>query len=190
MAVSLDKKIHRHMTIQDIFTEFPHRSQKLAHELTSRGLQCVGCQAATYETLEAGAMGHGMTSQEVDQLVDCLNTIVLENTDHETITMTPRAAEKYLQILDSEGKEGWGIRFMEKPGGCGGLEFSLDYSKHALDTDLTFESQGIEIHIHQDLVSRFMGTELDYLDGLHGSGFKFSNPNVSSSCACGASHTY
>ena len=31
------------------------------------------------------------------------------------------------------------------------------------------------------------GTEIDYVEGLHGSGFKFQNPNVKSTCGCGSS---
>ena len=31
------------------------------------------------------------------------------------------------------------------------------------------------------------GTEIDYVEGLHGAGFKFQNPNVKSTCGCGSS---
>ena len=30
-------------------------------------------------------------------------------------------------------------------------------------------------------------TEVDYVEGLHGAGFKFNNPNVKSTCGCGSS---
>jgi len=33
------------------------------------------------------------------------------------------------------------------------------------------------------------GTEIDFVTGLMGSGFKFNNPNVRHSCACGESFT-
>ena len=33
------------------------------------------------------------------------------------------------------------------------------------------------------------GTEIDFVEGLMGSGFKFNNPNVRHSCACGESFT-
>ena len=32
-----------------------------------------------------------------------------------------------------------------------------------------------------------VGTEIDYVEGLHGAGFKFHNPNVKSTCGCGSS---
>jgi iron-sulfur cluster assembly accessory protein len=31
------------------------------------------------------------------------------------------------------------------------------------------------------------GTEIDYVEGANGSGFKFGNPNVSGTCGCGSS---
>jgi len=31
------------------------------------------------------------------------------------------------------------------------------------------------------------GTEVDYIDGLYGAGFKFNNPNTTSTCGCGSS---
>jgi iron-sulfur cluster assembly accessory protein len=31
------------------------------------------------------------------------------------------------------------------------------------------------------------GTEIDYVESTHGSGFKFGNPNVTSTCGCGSS---
>jgi iron-sulfur cluster assembly accessory protein len=33
------------------------------------------------------------------------------------------------------------------------------------------------------------GTEVDYVSGLMGAGFKFNNPNVRHQCACGESFT-
>ena len=41
-----EKKISKEMTIEEIFAYFPHKSQKLAQEMTNRGLHCVGCGAA------------------------------------------------------------------------------------------------------------------------------------------------
>jgi iron-sulfur cluster insertion protein len=32
-----------------------------------------------------------------------------------------------------------------------------------------------------------VGTEIDYVEGLSGAGFKFNNPNVKSTCGCGSS---
>lgn len=192
MTATQDQKqeIHRQMTIEDILTQFPHKAQRLAQEITAAGLHCVGCQAATWETLEAGMYGHGMTDAQIDGLVAKLNAILAEVIDVTTITLTQRAAEKYREILAEEGKEGWGIRLGHRMAGCSGFEYELDYSEKAEPGDACFLSQGIEIHVEEELLPFLMGVEVDYVKGLHGAGFKISNPNVRSSCGCGSSHGY
>lgn len=186
----MNQQIHRDMTIEDIFKQFPHKSQKLAQEMTNSGLHCVGCSASTWETVEAGMMSHGMNGDEIDRLIGRLNAILAEKEDLSTISLTPKAAQKFLSILEEEGKTGWGLRFGEKAAGCSGFEFFLDFSEKAKPEDLVIESQGIQIHVHNKSVNRLMGSVIDFVDGLHGAGFKVSNPNVKSACGCGSSHGY
>jgi iron-sulfur cluster assembly accessory protein len=182
--------IHRHMTIEEILSMFPHKAQRLSQEITGAGLHCVGCQAATWETLEAGMLGHGMSNEHIEKLLQRLNALLEEESDTTTITVTPRAAAKYSQILTEEGKHGWGMRFAERAAGCSGFEYALDYSEKASNDDTVFESSGIQIHVKKAMVPRLLGSVIDYVDGLRGSGFKITNPNVRSACGCGTSHNY
>lgn len=182
--------IHRQMTIEEILGMFPHKAQKLSQEITNAGLHCVGCHAATWETLEGGMVGHGKTNEEIDRLVTRLNALLAEKVEHNTISITPRAAAKFLEILAEEGKQGWGLRYGEELGGCSGFEYVLDYSEKADADDETFSGNGIDIHVKKAIVPRLMGSEIDYVDGIRGSGFKISNPNVKSSCGCGKSQGY
>lgn len=182
--------IARTMTIEEILSLFPHKAQRLAHEITKAGLHCVGCHAATWETLEAGMMGHGMNDEAIDRLVGALNKLLNEECDPMTIALTPRAAKKYLEILAEEGKEGWGLRFDDRMAGCSGFEYILDYCEKAEDDDETFISQGVHIYIKKSKRTRLLGSEIDFIDGLQGSGFKVSNPNAKTSCGCGTSHNY
>lgn len=184
------KKIHQQMTIEEILSLFPSKAQRLSQEITNAGLHCIGCHAATWETLEAGMMGHGMNQEAIDRLVMRLNTLLEEEVDDTTITITNRAAKKYLEILEEDGKQGWGLRFAERMAGCNGFEYALDYSEKALPDDTVFESMGIQIHVNNCMAKRLLGSVIDYVDGLQGSGFKISNPNVKSSCGCGTSHGY
>ncbi|ADI38360.1 Iron-binding protein iscA [Waddlia chondrophila 2032/99] len=188
--MTTQEMIHPQMTIEEILSKYPHKAQKLAQELTNAGLHCVGCQAATWETLEVGMLGHGMSQESIQRLTKKLNQVLLEETDRTTITLTPRAARKYVQILEEEGKNGWGIRFTEKMAGCNGFEYVLDYSEKAQEDDEVFISQEIEIHVNKALVDRLLGAEIDYIDALQNSGFKVTNPNVRSACGCGTSHGY
>ncbi|MCY3973923.1 MAG: iron-sulfur cluster assembly accessory protein [Simkaniaceae bacterium] len=178
------------MTIGDLFVLYPDKSQRLAQELTNAGLACAGCHAAVYETLEAGMLGHGMDDAEIDEVVERLNMIVLRPTDNKSITLTERAAERFKQILKQDGKEGHALRFADKPGGCGGFEYVLDISKGKEEDDLLFLSRGVDIHVKKSMESRLLGSEIDYVEGLMGAGFKVVNPNVRGSCSCGQSQSY
>ena len=170
---------------------FPHKAQRLSQEITNAGLHCIGCNAATWETLEAGMYGHGKSEAQINDLLEKLNALLKEQVDTSSITVTPRAAQKFLSILESENKKGWGMRFEERLSGCNGFEYALDYSEKAdPEKDQIFESNGIEVHVEKAKIDRLVGSEIDYLDGLQGAGFKISNPNVKSSCSCGTSHGY
>ena len=184
------QQIHRELTIEQIFAKFPHKSQKLAQEMTNSGLHCVGCGAATWETLEAGMLSHGFAEEEIDDMVNRLNGILGEESDANAISMTQRAAEKFKKILAEDGRVGWGLRFADRAAGCSGFEYVLDYSETAQPDDQVFLSHGVEIHVSKAVIDRLMGSEIDYVDGLNGSGFKISNPNVKGACGCGKSQSY
>lgn len=184
-------RIDRQMTIESILAMFPNKAQRLSQEITNAGLHCVGCHAATWETLEAGMLGHGKTLEEIDRLESRLNALLDEpEADPTTITMTQRAAKKFMKILEEEEKHGWGMRFGDKMAGCNGFEYVLDYSEKSNEDDEIFHSHGIEIHVNKGALKRLLGSEIDYVDGLQGSGFKISNPHVRSACGCGTSHGY
>jgi len=182
-------RITREMTIDSIFSTFPNKAHKLANAITKAGLHCVGCSAATWETLEAGMLGHGYTEAQIEGLLNTLNAILNEESDPTTITLTKRAAEKFKEIATSEGKPEAALRFDEVPAGCSGFEYVLDFSDAPEEGDSVFSSSGIEIHVRTAKVSQLLGCDIDFVDGLHG-GFKISNPHVRHSCGCGTSHGY
>ena len=68
----MEQTITRDMTIEEVFKRFPSKAQKLAQDMTNLGLHCVGCSASTWETIEAGLLGHGMGEED---LVDHLNSM-------------------------------------------------------------------------------------------------------------------
>lgn len=183
-----EEKIDRHMTIQDIFAKNPSKAQKLAKELTKAGLNCVGCSASTWETLESGVLRHGYTEHDLEEIIRRLNTILEAKVDTTTITLTPKAAEMFSHISEQEGKKGFGLRFDEQPAGCSGFEYVLGFSEKPTDTDIIFQSNGVQIHVEKAVLPRLLGCEIDY-NGLQ-QGFVVENPNASSCCGCGSSHGY
>lgn len=179
------------MTISDILGMFPNKAQRLAQEITNAGLHCVGCQAATWETLEGGMLGHGKTENEIHHLVGRLNALLEETTDPNTISLTPEAASKFLEFAALEGKPNAALRFGEEMAGCSGFEYVLDFSIQAKPEDVIFTSHGVDIHVNKKDLPRLLGCKIDYLTGIRDSGFKvIDNPNAKSCCGCGSSHGY
>ncbi len=182
--------ITKEMTIEDILNSFPGKSQKLVQEMAKEGLQCAGCCASSWETLEAGMLGHGKKEEEIDDLVKRLNTILEEKVDLSTISLTEKAAGKFKEISESQGKPNISLRFGDRPAGCSGFEYVLEFSEQSTEEDEIFHSQGIEIHVNKKQLPRLQGCMIDFADGLNESGFKIINPNAKSSCGCGSSHGY
>ena len=45
------------------------------------GLHCIGCPVSMMETIEQGAAGHGMSDEEIDNLVKELNEKIREKSE-------------------------------------------------------------------------------------------------------------
>ena len=103
------------------------------------------------------------------------------------VTITPLAAEKIKALMAKEGKEGYALRFGVVTGGCAGLSYEMKFQKSAYDNDITFEQQGLNVIVNQESVEFVKGIEIDYVESLKESGFKYRNPNAKSSCGCGTS---
>lgn len=103
------------------------------------------------------------------------------------VSLTPLAAEKVLEIRSAEGiEEEMALRLRVVGGGCSGFSYDLYFdSRNEMDREL--ESRGVRMVVDQMSLMYLVGTEIDYVEGLAGAGFKFLNPNVKSTCGCGSS---
>ena len=80
------------------------------------------------------------------------------------------------------------LRVMVVGGGCSGMSYKLGFDdKPAADTDKIFEKDGVKIVCDPKSFLYLTGTELDFSDGLNGTGFVFNNPNAKRTCGCGSS---
>ena len=103
------------------------------------------------------------------------------------INLTERAAEKVKEIRASENIEDtYGLRLRVVGGGCSGFTYDL-YFDQKTQLDKEYDSFGVQLVIDQMSLQYLRGTEVDYVEGLQGAGFKFHNPNVKSTCGCGSS---
>ena len=72
--------------------------------------------------------------------------------------------------------------------GRAGFSYDLFFDEETDETiDETFESHGIKLFIDMMSFTYLEGTEIDYVEGLYGAGFKFNNPNAKTTCGCGSS---
>ncbi len=55
------------------FSEIIEQAPELIEILLEQGLHCVGCPFASQETIEEGALAHGMSEKEVEELLKKLN---------------------------------------------------------------------------------------------------------------------
>jgi len=103
------------------------------------------------------------------------------------IGLTPIAATKVNEIRDAEAIETeMGLRLRVVGGGCAGFSYDL-YFDAPTEVDQQFELSGVKVVVDEMSLMYLVGTEIDYVEGLSGAGFKFQNPNVKSTCGCGSS---
>jgi hybrid cluster-associated redox disulfide protein len=50
------------------------------------GLHCVGCMAASFDTIEQGAVSHGIDEETLSNLVEDLNLVINEDAEPESST--------------------------------------------------------------------------------------------------------
>lgn len=103
------------------------------------------------------------------------------------IRLTPLAAEKVRELLDQRGTPAHGLRLGVRGGGCSGNSYFMEFCEAEAAGDQVFESHGVRLVVDSRSMTVLGGTEIDFVSGLMGSGFKFNNPNVRHSCACGES---
>jgi iron-sulfur cluster assembly accessory protein len=103
------------------------------------------------------------------------------------LRITPVAAAKVNEIRDAEGIEtNMALRLRVVGGGCAGFSYDLYFDEPA-EVDRQFEVAGVRCIVDEMSLMYLVGTEVDYVEGLQGAGFKFQNPNVKSTCGCGSS---
>lgn len=103
------------------------------------------------------------------------------------IQLTEAAAAKVKQLMDRDGREGYGLRVKVVGGGCAGLQYQLMFDNTATDWDQASEHHGVPVFVDSKSAVYLAGASVDYVDDLNGSGFKIENPNASSTCGCGES---
>jgi iron-sulfur cluster assembly protein len=110
--------------------------------------------------------------------------------DSEMVQLTPTAVTKVKEILSQQTPEPAGLRVAVVGGGCSGFSYHMAFENQVnKDSDNVYEFEGLKVLVDQMSEMYLEGVSIDYIETLEGSGFKFNNPNVKSTCGCGSSFT-
>ena len=185
--------ITKDMKISAVLARQPEKTRLLADIMTEFGIHCVGCGAAAHETLEQGVLGHGFSKKELDTLLAQINMVladdgpVPEPRGEFGLTLSSAARVKVKDIMTQHGNPNAVLRVEVLEGGCSGFKYELRVVDEAFATDWSGEQDGVHIAVDQTGLDKINGIEIDYVDTLNESGFKFNNPNASQGCGCGKS---
>ncbi len=103
------------------------------------------------------------------------------------ITLTSLAATKVQEFLQQNGRPDAGLRVRVVGGGCSGFQYQLALDDVAAEGDEVFEQEGVKLFVDPRSLLYLDGTEIDFVEDIMGSGFRFNNPNATGSCGCGES---
>jgi iron-sulfur cluster assembly accessory protein len=103
------------------------------------------------------------------------------------VKLTPKAIEMVRKMQTKEGLgAGHGMRIGVVGGGCSGFQYSLNFDTQK-EGDRVTDFGGVIVLVDEISLPYIAGTTLDYVEGLHGAGFRFDNPRASRTCGCGSS---
>lgn len=103
------------------------------------------------------------------------------------ISLSDSAIAKVLELQSKSNQEGFGLRLRVLGGGCSGLQYSMGFDNEVTPKDKVIDVGGVKVYVDQKSLIYLVGTEIDYVDGLYGAGFKLNNPNAKNTCGCGKS---
>lgn len=103
------------------------------------------------------------------------------------VQLTEKAVGKVNEILSTQDPKPSGLRISVVGGGCSGFSYSMAFEASPGFLDKTYKFGDLKVFIDQASLLYLDGVEVDFVETLEGSGFKFNNPNVKSTCGCGSS---
>jgi iron-sulfur cluster assembly accessory protein len=104
------------------------------------------------------------------------------------ILLTPTAISKTKEIIGLQSPPlPVALRVGVRGGGCSGFQYALEFAHEIRKTDEVLEFDGLKVVVDQMSAMYLADTEIDFVETLVESGFKFNNPNVKRTCGCGSS---
>lgn len=106
------------------------------------------------------------------------------------VELTEKALRMIKVTREDEGMEAtYGLRIAVRGGGCSGFEYALDFENEPRPNDFVYQQGDLTVYVDAVSARYLEGTNIDYVMGTQGSGFKFNNPRAVGTCGCGSSFT-
>jgi iron-sulfur cluster assembly accessory protein len=114
-------------------------------------------------------------------------TTRIPNSELPDVKLTPKAAEMVRKMHAKEGLGAdKGLRIGVVGGGCSGFQYQLNFDVEK-EGDRIVDLGGVRVLVDDFSLPYIAGTTLDFVEGLHGAGFRFDNPKATRTCGCGSS---
>ena len=110
----------------------------------------------------------------------------MPETAEKIVSVTPKAVDKMKALLSDKPQEA-GIRLGVIGGGCAGLQYQMDPCDAPDADDVISVVDDVRFFLNPMVVPYLKDLTIDYSDAMVDGGFKFINPNASSTCGCGTS---
>ena len=107
--------------------------------------------------------------------------------DNLDLALTESAVEQIKKLFARDKRAGCGLRIAVTDGGCSGYSYKLDYDNQQRPDDMVLDRDGVKLYVDNGSAPYLAGTVIDFVGGLYGGGFKFTNPNATATCGCGTS---
>lgn len=103
------------------------------------------------------------------------------------ISITESAKNKINQIVTEENDPKLKIRMFVQGGGCAGFSYGFTLDDQQNEDDFEFPTGQTSVLVDSMSAVYVHGATVDYTEDLHGSSFKITNPQATSTCGCGSS---
>ena len=161
VSATSSQLVGKNWPVADIVARYPQAAPILAEY----GLHCVGCSASELETLEEGCLGHGMSEEDIENLVSDLNDFIASNpTRPKLLTLTKDAALAIKQVGEREKLTSFGLAVQMDPSGT----FFLEFREAPGEGDTIFrheEAQDVAVFASPSTLQSIGGATIDFRDG-------------------------
>jgi iron-sulfur cluster assembly accessory protein len=110
-----------------------------------------------------------------------------ENSPGLDLALTDEAIQQIKSLLARDKLESHGLRVAVSGGGCSGFSYKLSFEREQKPDDMILEQNGLKVYVDRSSTPYLKGTVIDFVAGIYGGGFKFTNPNATGTCGCGTS---